>query len=92
MGLQDFVSGYAMTNKYEDFGESFTFFLFHNDEFAKRAKQSKTLQAKYTFFQKYVFPNKEFVGTGFELDRIPKYNWDSTKIPIATNKYLFYIK
>lgn len=92
MALKDFVSGYAMTNKYEDFGESFTYYLFHNNDFAKRAKQSKILQAKYRFFQKYVFPNQEFVGTGFELDPIPKYSWDTTKIPVALNKYLFYIK
>lgn len=92
MGLKDFVSGYAMTNKYEDFGESFNYYLFHNNDFAKRAKSSVVLQNKYNFFKKYVFPKQEFIGTGFELDPIPVYNWDTTKIPIALNKYLFYIK
>ena len=29
--MQDFLSGYALTNKYEDFAESFTFFIFHNE-------------------------------------------------------------
>ncbi len=92
MALSDFVSGYAMTNKYEDFGESFNYYLFHNSDFAKRAKLSKSLQAKYAFFQKKVFLSQEFIGTGFEMDPIPKYTWDTTKIPIALNKYLFYIK
>lgn len=92
MALSDFVSGYAMTNKYEDFGESFDYYLFHNADFAKRAKTSKPLKAKYEFFQKKIFPNQEFVGTGFELDPIPQYNWDTTKIPVALNKYLFYMK
>jgi hypothetical protein len=92
MALKDFVSGYAMTNKYEDFGESFNYYLFHNNDFVKRAKQSKILQAKYNFIQRRVFPNQEFVGTGFEMSPIQQYNWDTTKIPIALNKYLFYIK
>jgi hypothetical protein len=92
MALSDFVSGYAMTNKYEDFGESFNYYMFHNDDFAKRAKSSKILKAKYVFFQKKIFPNQEFVGTAFESDPIPQYSWDTTKIPIALNKYLFYMK
>lgn len=92
MALADFVSGYAMTNKYEDFAESFDYYLFHNNDFAKRARDSNTLRAKYEFFQKYVFQDQEFMGTGFEMDPIPKYSWDTTKIPVALNKYLFYIK
>lgn len=92
MALADFVSGYAMTNKYEDFAESFDYYLFHNNDFAKRARNSNVLRAKYEFFQKYVFENREFVGTGFEMDPLPAYHWDTTKIPVALNKYLFYIK
>lgn len=90
--IADFVSGYAMTNKYEDFAETFTYFIFHNNDFALRAKKSQVLASKYKFFKKYVFPDGEFIGTGFETRPIAQYNWDVTKIPIAMNKYLFYIK
>ena len=53
--VSDFVSGYGASNQYEDFAESFTFYIFHQDEFKKRAKKSKKLQQKYAFLQRYVF-------------------------------------
>ena len=40
---QDFVSWYAMTNMYEDFAESFNFYVLHNLEFQKRAWKSEKL-------------------------------------------------
>lgn len=41
--IADFVSGYALSNKYEDFAESFAFYVFHNEEFARRAKNNDIL-------------------------------------------------
>jgi hypothetical protein len=52
---KDFVSGYAMTNKYEDFAESFTYYILHNDDFLEKSRQSALLRAKYDFFSKYLF-------------------------------------
>lgn len=90
--ITDFVSGYALSNKYEDFAESFIFYIFHNEDFQKRAKQNDILQRKYNFFQSYVFEKDIFVGTSFEKNTLSNYNWDTTKIQIDTNKYLYYIK
>lgn len=59
--LNDFVSGYAMTNKYEDFAESFAFYILFNDEF-KKIKILKFLNKKYLFFRQYVFTKWEFVS------------------------------
>lgn len=59
--LADFVSGYALSNKYEDFAESFAFFVFHNAEFEKRAKSNASLARKYAFFANRIFADKEFV-------------------------------
>lgn len=92
MALQDFVSGYAMTNKYEDFAESWTMFLFHNETFKARALKNPILQKKYDFFSEKVFKEREFEGTSFELKPLEAYFWDTTKLPIAVNKYLYYIK
>lgn len=90
--LNDFVSWYSLTNKYEDFAESFSFYIFHNEEFKKRAKDNFVLQKKYNFFENYIFINNEFSGTFFENSSIKAYNWDSTKITINLKKYLYYIK
>jgi hypothetical protein len=63
--LADFVSGYSLSNKYEDFAESFSFFVFHNSEFYERAKKNAALSKKYEFFAKKVFQEGEFTGTNF---------------------------
>lgn len=90
--LTDFVSWYALTNKYEDFAESFTFYIFHNDEFKKRTLSNINIARKYNFFSKYVFINNEFQDTGFANNAILTYNWDTTKISVNLKKYLYYIK
>ena len=90
--LSNFVSGYALSNKYEDFAESFAFYVFHNEEFATRAKKNSVLEQKYAFFRSYVFDRDSFIGTSFESSVLKEYNWDTTKIQIDTKKYLYYIQ
>ena len=86
---QNFISGYAATNKYEDFAESFVFYMFHNNDFAERALKNDSLRQKYLFIQRYLFLHGEFTGTDFRINKIPVYFWDTTKIPISVNKYLY---
>lgn len=76
-----FVSGYASTNQYEDFAESFTMYVFHNKEFLKRAQGNTLIQKKYTFLKSRIFWNV-FIGSAYEKDVIPKKVWDITKISI----------
>ena len=90
--ISDFVSWYALTNKYEDFAESFAFFIFHNEDFQRLALKNIFISRKYNFFKKYVFMNSEFSNTSFETNQIATYNWDTTKIPINFKKYLYYIR
>lgn len=90
--LADFVSGYALSNKYEDFAESFSFFVFHNAEFQRRAGENAQIAKKYDFFAKKLFTGKEFVGTDFGSGQTKSYFWDTTKVAIDTKKYLFYIR
>ena len=92
MDVDDFVSGYALSNEYEDFAETFAFYVFHNDVFRSRASENPILARKYDFFEKYVFSNADFLHTSFESGSIPKYLWDTTKIGINTKKYLFYLR
>ncbi len=55
----DFVSGYAMTNCFEDFAESFLFYRMHGEKFRYLAQSSDVLSAKYDFFKTQVF-DREF--------------------------------
>lgn len=86
----DFVSGYAQTNRYEDFAESFTFYVFHNRDFAARARKDAVLRAKYDFFRTKVFPDGDYVDTAFEQKALPAYVWDATKPGLDLAKYLKY--
>ena len=88
----DFVSGYAMTNKYEDFAETLTYYMFHNADFQKKAQNSWALYFKYTFLRDNLFKDNSFVGTDFSEGEIKKYYWDITKIDIDDENFLQYLK
>jgi len=79
-----FISGYASTNQYEDFAESFAMYIFHNNEFLRRAKQDDILQQKYNFLQSRIFWDA-FIGSSYEKNPIPKKVWDVTKIALRWN-------
>lgn len=88
----DFVSGYAMSNKYEDFAESFIYYVLYNEEFLRKAQFSDVLRQKYDFFHKYLFTNNQFVGIDFSSQKEEKYYWDITKKGYFLEKVLNYFK
>ena len=88
----DFVSGYAMTNKYEDFAETLTYYMFHNADFQKKAQNSGALYFKYTFLRDNLFKDDSFVWTDFSNEKVKNYYWDITKIDIDDENFLQYLK
>lgn len=90
--IDDFVSGYAMTNKYEDFAESYLYYVLHNKDFKARAKDNLALQRKYDFFTRYVFSERQFMNTDFSSEELKEYYWDITKIPLDLKKFLQYLE
>lgn len=82
-----------MTNQYEDFAESYVYYILHNKDFYTRAQASSLLRQKYDFFEKYVFSTKEFFKEDFSSDtELKNYYWDITKIPIDVEKFLQYLQ
>jgi hypothetical protein len=81
-----------MTNKYEDFAESLTYYILHNKNFLEKSKKSKILEKKYRFFKKNLFRNDEFVDVDYTNDEIKDYYWDITKIDYNLKKFLHYLK
>lgn len=77
---EDFVSGYAAWDVFEDFAESLTYFVLHNDAFRQRAQTNEVLAAKYAWFQRHLFPQTPSLATGYAPWRndVP---WDITKLP-----------
>ena len=91
---EDFVSGYAMTNKYEDFAETYTYYVLHNRDFLERAKKSQILKKKYDFINKYLFRDYSMRGTNFSVswDQIQSYYRDITKIDFSLQNFLEFLK
>ncbi|MDD2870569.1 MAG: putative zinc-binding metallopeptidase [Candidatus Gracilibacteria bacterium] len=89
----DFVSGYAMTNKYEDFAETFTYYILHNKDFLEKTKSSTILKKKYDFFGKYLFRYREFNDTNFSTStKVLGYYRDITKIDFSLQNFLEFLK
>ncbi len=90
---KDFVSWYSMTNKYEDFAESFNYFVFHNKDFLKKSEKSQILKNKYDFFLENIFINNEFKNIDFWFwYEIKDYYRDVTKIEINLENFLQYLE
>lgn len=90
---KDFVSWYSMTNKYEDFAESFTYYVLHNSDFYEKTQDSDILKKKYDFFSRYVFKNDEFKNNFYKTTtKIKKYYRDITKIEFSLENFLQYLK
>lgn len=58
----DFVSGYAMNDPFEDFAETYAYYMLHGAEFRKLAEENGKLFEKYTYMKDVVFDQKEFGG------------------------------
>lgn len=56
----DFVSGYASSDPFEDFAETYTLYRLHGDEFRQLMSTSERLMQKYNFMKRIVFGGKEF--------------------------------
>ena len=75
---EDFVSGYAAWDVFEDFAESFVYYVLHKNEFAKRAQKNAALSAKYEWFQKNL-PSIPNVSSG-DTEWSGVIPWDITKL------------
>lgn len=84
---EDFVSWYAMTNQYEDFAESFTYYVLHNKDFLFKAESSEILQKKYDFFSEHLLNFSSSIHTDFSDEDVEYYYWDITKIDYNLKKF-----
>lgn len=83
----DFVSGYAMTDPFEDFAESYVFYVLHNRDFKALAASSEALYAKYRFMKYEVFGGVDF-DTGDGDVKENQRPWDITVLKYNINQFL----
>jgi len=51
---EDFVSGYASWDMFEDFAESFVYYMLHREVFAQRAQENPAIAQKYNWFRQHL--------------------------------------
>lgn len=83
----DFVSMYAMTDPFEDFAETYTYYRLHGPEFRSLAEFNYALYQKYEFMKNYVFSGNEY---GVEKDNEINVealarNYDVTVLPVTSS-------
>lgn len=74
----DFVSGYAATDPFEDFAETYSFYRLHGSDFKRMAKTSDALREKYEFMKNYVFDGQEFENDYARDFNVWKRHYDTT--------------
>lgn len=77
---EDFVTGYAAWDAYEDFAESFVYFVLHNEAFLQRATENEAIAKKYEWFVTHLNPEaRNMAANGHRWNgTVP---WDATKLP-----------
>jgi len=86
-GNTDFVSGYAMSDPFEDFAETYAFYVLHNKDFKVLASSSDVLLQKYQFMKHQVFDGEEFDTGDGEIDTL-KRPWDITVLSYDVFQFL----
>lgn len=82
MTEEDFVSGYASWDPFEDMAESFAYYVLQREAFVERAQTNPIIAQKLAWFQKYI-PGMEIAsGKHTWTGNVP---WDITKLPYAWN-------
>lgn len=75
---EDFITGYAATDPFEDFAESAAMYLLQPEYFKYRAGLNPVIARKLDFIETYIFPGLPQIASGnYNDDIIP---WDSTKL------------
>ena len=77
-----FVGGYALSDPFEDFAESFNMYLNHHHVFALLTTSDSSLRQKYVFMEKLF--QREYIKADFATTAMVKNNletrpWDTTK-------------
>ncbi|MFH0820266.1 MAG: putative zinc-binding metallopeptidase [Candidatus Peregrinibacteria bacterium] len=87
MGNLDFVSGYAMTDPFEDFAETYAYYVLHNQDFKAKVSTSAPLYAKYRFMKYRVFKGVEFDTGDAKVETLSR-PWDVTILPYKLEQFL----
>lgn len=79
---ENMVSGYALSDPFEEFAETFALYVLQRDEFRERAKTNDAMAAKLFWMDVNLPLPENAVGTG-TADWDGTVPWDVTKLPLT---------
>lgn len=80
---EDFVSGYAITDMFEDFAETYTYYLYQRADMEARARTNDAIRRKLDWMEaNYPNPAVPVSGNYVFGGKVP---WDATKLPYTWN-------
>ena len=82
----DFVSGYASWNMFEDFAETYIFYILHEKHFQELLKKSERLAKKHQFIKDKVFGGR--IYDFYAGDAYPEDIFDTTVLNFDLEKFL----
>jgi Putative zinc-binding metallo-peptidase len=85
---EDFVTGYAMSDPFEDFAETYNFYILHGAQFKEMAKENRQLQRKYLFMKYFIFRGQVFDNDPYTKIAYDMRSYDATMIDYDRNKFM----
>jgi hypothetical protein len=87
-GNMDFVSGYGLTDPFEDFAECYVYYVLHNKEFKSKTQTSEQLLQKYNYMKNTVFQGWEYDTGTYIKDGLKRRPWDITVLSYDLENFL----
>jgi len=84
----DFVTGYAKTDPFEDFAESYDYYILHGAQFREMAKYNTQIKQKYLYLKYYIFAGKEYDNDPYTAVQYLTRYYDSTKLSYDVNQFV----
>lgn len=79
---EDFVSGYSLTDPFEDFAETANLYLYHHDNFRTMSTSSMILAKKFAYMDRLY--NTQIISKGVNINDLnnntSRRPWDTTKV------------
>ena len=82
----DFVSGYAMSDPFEDFAETYAYYILHGTEFRDLTDNNLILSKKYEYMKTVVFEGREYFNGDEEIDQTERH-YDVTVLPYDMERF-----
>ncbi len=84
----DFVSGYGLTDPFEDFAECYVYYVLHNKDFKSKTQTSKMLLQKYNYIKNTIFQGREYDTGTYLTSNLKRRPWDITVLPYDLENFI----